>query len=152
MKKLAALMLCGIMCAANITAAHADIYESTLGSGETKTIVTAPDCIYINNVRMVKIASYMKYRYGANTLWNAETKTVDFYYDNGNGVCGHLRVKVGSSYVDYSGVFVENSIIRTGNGDTTAYSGLPNQIVDGCVYVDEKSLVNYVLNDTVLKP
>ncbi len=152
MKKLAALALCGAMCLANIASAYADIYEAALGSGETKTFVTAPDCIYLNNVRMVKIASYMKYKYGANTLWNAETKTVDFYYDNGNGIGGHMRVKVGSSYVDYSGVFVENCFIRTGKRETTAYSGLPNQVIDGCVYVDEKSLVNYVLNDVTLKP
>ena len=152
MKKLGAALLCALMCAANVSGVYADIYEGTVGSGETMTFVTAPDCVYVNGIRMVKIASFMKYKYGANTIWNAETKTVDFYYDNGNGVTGHLRAKVGASYVDYSGVFVENCYIRTKSRETTAYSGIPNQVINGSVYVDEKSLANYVLIDAYLKP
>lgn len=126
--------------------AAAAISESYNASGEKKIIISAPDCVVVNGTRMIRVAELMRY-YGMQPIWNADTKTVDFYSE-----IGHIRVKVGSSYVDYSGEYVDWNYNVTKQTQLTAFTTQPNQIINGSVYVDEAALRNYIMNDVILKP
>ena len=144
--------MCAVTLAAGAVNTYADIYNADSTREATWYVVTSPDCIYVNGTRMVRIASYMKYVYGISPVWDAETKTVDFYCTDKDGQNAHMRVKVGSSYVNYSGFYADEYRIRTGTDKPDAFTTQPNQIIDGSVYVDECALLNYVMTTVYLRP
>ena len=144
--------MCAVLCAAFPTAASANMLYSDSTKETTRVVVTAPDCLYVSGARMVRIAPYMRFVFGVSPVWDAETKTIDFYYTNQNGRTGHMRVKTGASYVSYSGTFANEYLARTGQSKTEAFSKVPNQVINGSVYVDELALRDFVLYDTDLKP
>ena len=154
MERICSLLMCAVICTAGAVNVSADILLGSSTKTTTQITLTSPDCIYLDGARMVKIAPYMKYKYGCEALWNAETKTVDFYYRSPNGLNdGHMRVKVGASYVNYSGGFSKAYFRANGIEKDEAYANMPNQVINGSVYVDASALSGFVMdNNVILKP